>query len=295
LDVLAKDTEEKMFNKRFNKQAVSLLAGLTMGFGFAQAHDAMYNFDGTTLSGPETMEAGYHTLMLENNAGAPSTLYIFQVKEGFSAEDVQTAWDNVNTSFIGQGDPNAAINELLEVANVLSGPLSEPSTSSEIGLEFTPGNYLLIGEARGEEGPQQGTLNLTVSEAAAATAAPEADVNVVMADFAFAIPGEIKSGEQLWKVTNEGQQIHHMVIMKPHKGKTVDDILAYDPSTGGEEPATEIGIIEVMTNGESAYKMMNLEPGDYIAICFMPDHAAGGDGAPHFVHGMVQNFTVVVQ
>lgn len=281
-----------MFSKRFNRQAVSLLAGLTMGFGFAQAHDAMYNFDGTTLRGPETMEAGYHTLMLENNAGAPSTLYVFQVKEGSTPEDVQAAWDNVNASFVGGGDPNAAINELLEVANVLSGPLSDPTASSEIGLEFTPGDYLLIGEARGKEGPQQGTLNLTVSEAATANAAPEADVNVVMADFAFAIPGDIKSGEQLWKVSNEGQQIHHMVIMKPKEGKTVDDILAYDPSAGGEEPATEVGIIEVMTNGESAYKTMNLEPGEYIAICFMPDHAEGGDGAPHFVHGMVQSFTV---
>jgi uncharacterized cupredoxin-like copper-binding protein len=282
-----------MFNKRIQKQVVSLATILVAGFGFAQAHDAMYSFDGTTLSGPETIEAGYHKVMLENNAGAPSTLYVFQVKEGSTSEDVQAAWDNVNASFMGGGDPNAAINELLEVANVLSGPLSEPNTSSEIGLEFTPGNYLLISEARGDEGPQQSTLNLTVSEATAATAAPEADINVVMADFAFAIPGEIKSGEQLWKVTNEGQQIHHMVIMKPNEGKTVEDILSFDPASGGEEPATEVGIIEVMTNGESAYKTMNLEPGEYIAICFMPDHAEGGDGAPHFVHGMVQNFTVV--
>jgi hypothetical protein len=284
-----------MFNKRIQKQVVSLATVLVAGFGFAQAHDAMYNFDGTTLSGPETIEAGYHKVMLENNTRTPSTLYIFQVKEGFSAEDVEAAWDNVNASFMGGGDPNAAINELLEVADVLSGPLSEPNTSNEIGLEFTPGNYLLIGEARGEEGPQQGTLNLTVSEAATATAAPEADVNVVMADFAFSIPGDIQSGDQLWKVTNEGQQIHHLIIMKPNEGKTLEDILAYDPALGGEEPATEVAIIEVMTNGESAYKTLNLEPGDYIAICFMPDHAAGGDGMPHFMHGMVQNFTVVAQ
>jgi hypothetical protein len=253
----------------------------------------VYSFDGSTLSGLETLEAGYHTLTLENNAEAPSSLYVFQIKDGFSAEDVEAAWNNVNASFMGGGDPNAAINELLGVANVLSGPLSEPDASNEIGLELTPGNYLLIGEARGEEGPQQGTLNLTVNEAATANAAPEADVNVVMADFAFAIPGDIKSGEQLWKVTNEGQQIHHLIIMKPKEGKTLDDILAYDPSSGEEEPATEVGIIEVMTNGASAYKTINLEPGDYIAICFMPDHAEGGDGMPHFMHGMVQNFTVV--
>jgi hypothetical protein len=282
-----------MFNKRIQKQAVSLATVLTMGLGFAQAHDAMYSFDGTTLSGPKTMEAGYHTLMLENEADAPSTLYVFQVKESSTPEAVQEAWNNVNASFMGGGDPNAAINALLEVANVLSGPLSEPNASNEIGLEFTPGDYLLIGEARGEEGPQQGTLNLTVSEASATTAAPEADVNVVMADFAFSVPGDIQSGDQLWKVTNEGQQIHHMIIMKPNEGKTLDDILAYDPASGGEEPATEVAIIEVMTNGESAYKTMNLEPGEYIAICFMPDHAEGGDGMPHFMHGMVQNFTVV--
>jgi hypothetical protein len=280
-----------MFNKRIQKQAVSLAAALTLGF--ALADDMVYSFDGSTLSGLETLEAGYHTLTLENNAEAPSSLYVFQIKDGFSAEDVEAAWNNVNASFMGGGDPNAAINELLGVANVLSGPLSEPNTSNEIGLELTPGHYLLIGEARGEEGPQQGTLNLTVNEAATANTAPEADVNVVMADFAFAIPGDIKSGEQLWKVTNEGQQIHHLIIMKPKEGKTLDDILAYDPSSGEEEPATEVGIIEVMTNGKSAYKTINLEPGDYIAICFMPDHAEGGDGMPHFMHGMVQNFTVV--
>ena len=34
---------------------------------------------------------------------------------------------------------------------------------------------------------------------------------------------------------------------------------------------------------------VDLEPGEYIALCFVPD---ANDGAPHLVHGMVLPFTV---
>jgi hypothetical protein len=34
---------------------------------------------------------------------------------------------------------------------------------------------------------------------------------------------------------------------------------------------------------------MDFEPGRYALLCFVPD---AGDGMPHFMHGMVQEFTV---
>jgi hypothetical protein len=34
---------------------------------------------------------------------------------------------------------------------------------------------------------------------------------------------------------------------------------------------------------------VDLAPGDYVALCFLPD---AGDGAPHLAHGMALPFTI---
>lgn len=54
-----------------------------------------------------------------------------------------------------------------------------------------------------------------------------------------------------------------------------------------------------MPPGEDGYAVVELEPGDYIAACFIPTGTtsedgppAGEPGPPHALHGMVAEFTV---
>ena len=44
-----------------------------------------------------------------------------------------------------------------------------------------------------------------------------------------------------------------------------------------------------ISKGEFNIFTMDFEPGRYALLCFVPD---AGDGMPHFMHGMVQEFTV---
>ena len=58
------------------------------------------------------------------------------------------------------------------------------------------------------------------------TVEPQADVVVELHDFAYVMPDEIKAGEQLWEVKNEGDQFHMMALLKPNPGVTLDDLKA---------------------------------------------------------------------
>jgi hypothetical protein len=45
-----------------------------------------------------------------------------------------------------------------------------------------------------------------------------------------------------------------------------------------------------MSPGFTVWSVLDFEPGDYFAICFVPDAESG---APHFALGMIAPFTVV--
>ena len=52
-----------------------------------------------------------------------------------------------------------------------------------------------------------------------------------------------------------------------------------------------------MPPGEDGYAVVELEPGDYIALCFIPtgmtsDEGPPPEGPPHAMQGMVAEFTV---
>jgi uncharacterized cupredoxin-like copper-binding protein len=57
----------------------------------------------------------------------------------------------------------------------------------------------------------------------------------------------------------------------------------------GDLPATTMGGITAVRPGTTNYFELNLTPGNYILICFVPDSK---DGKPHFEHGMLKQLTV---
>jgi hypothetical protein len=51
-----------------------------------------------------------------------------------------------------------------------------------------------------------------------------------------------------------------------------------------------IGGVTPMSVGETNWISVDLEPGSYALICFIPDQR--GDAKPHFMHGMTKEFEV---
>ena len=59
------------------------------------------------------------------------------------------------------------------------------------------------------------------------SAAPQADIEVGLVDFAFNLPDESKAGKQLWKISNSGQQPHHLAIVKLTEGAMIEDVIRW--------------------------------------------------------------------
>ena len=129
--------------------------------------------------------------------------------------------------------------------------------------------------------------------AAAASGAPVAPpvVTVHAKDFAFEGPKSVKAGPTTFRLVNDGKELHHLTIIKLAKGKTMKD-LGDAMKVQGPPPAwlTEVGGPNAALPGGSVEATVNLEPGDYALLCFVP---SPGSPAPHMSKGMVGSLTVL--
>jgi hypothetical protein len=79
-----------------------------------------------------------------------------------------------------------------------------------------------------------------------------------------------------------------MAVFPVDEGTTVSDVRALlGTDDEGPEPAF---ITEPIGAGVEMWTTIDLEPGTYVALCFLPD--LNGDFSSHFEHGMIQVFTV---
>jgi hypothetical protein len=122
-----------------------------------------------------------------------------------------------------------------------------------------------------------------------AAAAPTADVTLTLTDYDFGLPATIAPGRYTIRVTNSAQQPHEIQLARLAPGKTAQDFMAWLEKMQGPPPGDAIGGVDALANGREAYFTADFTPGNYVAICFLPD---AKDGKPHFVHGMIKEFRI---
>ncbi len=137
----------------------------------------------------------------------------------------------------------------------------------------------VFGCARGE----------TPSADSATAPAEPAVVTITARDFAFTMPDTIQSGMTKIVLVNEGPNIHHAQLFRLEGGKTLADLEAA-LKAGGPPPswAVDMGGPNPPPTGGSTSTVQQLEPGNYVVLCFvdLPDRV------PHFTKGMVKGFVV---
>jgi uncharacterized cupredoxin-like copper-binding protein len=186
------------------------------------------------------------------------------------------------TEALAQPDPFAA----LAMVTLLGG--SGNGVDNRVTFDLKPGTHALIGFS--ESGPPS-LVPFEAGEPSQAEA-PVADVSVDLVDFNFVVPAEVKSGPQVWKVSNAGTQWHEMAIVKLAEGSTVDDLMAMmsaPEGASGPPPLEDVAFWGPMSPGESGWVTWDLPAGTYTLLCFLPDAA---DGTPHLAKGMVGQLTV---
>jgi len=123
------------------------------------------------------------------------------------------------------------------------------------------------------------------------TMAASGTVMVVAKDYSFNMPATLPAGITTLRFVNKGKELHHATLLKIGEGHTLADLdaaLKQPPSTPPPTWLTEAGGPNAVIGKDMAEVTLDLEPGMYVFICFIP----GADGVPHFAKGMVKLLTV---
>ena len=232
---------------------------------------------------PDTLTAGVTSFRLMNHGKEMHHLTLIRLAGGMTAADLAKMQPGGSippgVSFIG--GPNYSI----------------PGGAVEATVDLKPGNYAAICAIPSPDGVvhmAKGMVYPFVVVAAADSSkpmasAPDADVVIKLADYSFTPSTPLTPGRHVIRVENDGTQWHEMVFVKLEPGKTLEDLAKWVEKPEGPPPGGPVDGVAPVSPGESNTVTVNLTPGDYGFLCFLPDMK---DGKPHLMHGMVQQFSV---
>lgn len=241
-------------------------------------HAYDYSFDG-----PDAFETGLRRVTLENLGDEPHHLQFALLNDGV---DMASFGEALAT----QG-PGA-----LSMVTLTGGPgLILPGATTDTLVDFAlPGTYALLCFIETADGVPHLALGmvdaLEVTGEPRAAAELDADVEVRMVDFAYTMPSSIPAGRTTWKVINDGPQPHELIVLELADGADFGTLMQHLAEHGEEGmPAMPVGGAQGLSAGLASYLDWELEPGAYVAICFIPDPETG---LPHLALGMAAPFTV---
>ena len=118
---------------------------------------------------------------------------------------------------------------------------------------------------------------------------PEGDLSVELVDYNFKWSAPVTAGAHRITVTTDAAQPHEFTVIRLNPGKSANDVVGWLDKMEGPPPGDLIGGVAGLSKGKAVSVGLVFTPADYMLICFVPDMK---DGKPHFMHGMVQQFTV---
>jgi hypothetical protein len=233
-----------------------------------------------TITAPDTVAAGWIKLSAKNLKPPANCGFFVRLNDNVTASAFADAV---------KAGPTPQVQAMVSFEGSI--PLVAPT---EMYLRARPGQHAFVCFVPSTGGPPTAKLKMvTVTNASDRPAAePRSDITITERDFVFDFPSEIKAGPRIARVLNAGLQPHEMLIVKLAAGKTVADLIAMlsAPRVPGQQPPYEIvGGLGTVAAGGAAIVTLDLKPGTYHALCFIPDPSTQ---KPHVALGMVQEITV---
>jgi len=137
-----------------------------------------------------------------------------------------------------------------------------------------------------------------------------AELNLTGSEYTFGgLPPEVSAGPTILALSNTGEEVHEALLLRVNDGVelTLDELIALPE----EESMTNLTFTghAFAFPGEIGQAVVDLPPGRYVAVCFLPENAdpdifmqmTGPDssappdanfGPPHAILGMAQEFVV---
>jgi hypothetical protein len=116
-------------------------------------------------------------------------------------------------------------------------------------------------------------------------------------DYAFGgVESTYPPGLTAFRLTNDGTESHEMAVVRRKEGATMswDEIFAL-PEEEIQEQIDFLGAGFAAAPGDMATLIVDLTPGEYLALCFVSKGSTPGvegTGPPHVMEGMRAEFTV---
>lgn len=254
-----------------------------------------------SFSLPDTVAGGLVRLHLTNGGQEGHHAQLIRLNDGVTRAQFDAMFGEVMAAVPTEGE--VAFLRLFEIATLQGGPsVVAPGEHADVTLDLPPGEYLLLCFVSSPDGIPHLVKGmrrwLTVTDGPAeAPAPPIAAGRVDMADFTFTQVPPMDSGPVVLEVINSGREPHEMVIIRL-EGVTLDSALAImmapPPPEGaapsGPPPFRFAGGLQAIMPGQRAWATVDLPPGNYALVCFIPSGA--NEGRPHIGLGMVRGFTV---
>jgi len=250
---------------------------------------------------PDTIAGGLVRFHFVNDGQEDHHAQFISLNDGVSRAQFDSLFAAVMEAVPTEGE--VAFMRLFEIATVAGGPsVIAPGTRMDVAMELAAGEYILLCFVPSPDGVPHLAKGmrrwLTVTAPPAeAPPPPVAAGQVDMVDFAFAQLPAMDSGQVVLEVTNSGVEPHEMVVLRL-EGVTIEQVLPMltgpPPSESapppGPPPLRFMGGLQAIMPGQRAWVTLDLPPGDYALICFIPSPA--NDGQSHAALGMVKAFTI---
>lgn len=236
-----------------------------------------------SFDAPGQVPAGAVTMRLVNNGKELHHAQMIRIEDGKTMDDMAKALKNPGpppswVKFVG--GPNA----------IAPGKETHSTSVLTPGLYaylcFIPSPDRVIHASKGMVRP----FEVTPASSTSAAGLPVTDATITLVDYDFQVSQPLTPGKRTILVENGGPQAHEVALLKLAPGKTVADFAAWDAGgMKGPPPAEPVGGVVALDKGARATFTVDLSPGDYGLICFVPDTK---DGKPHLAHGMMKMIKV---
>ncbi len=235
-----------------------------------------------SYASPESVSAGWVRVILTNSGKEPHHVQFLRLNDGVTVDQFETTLKQ------GEGPAMAMTKQVGGVGAI------HPGGTAKSVIDLPAGDYIILclipSPSDNTAHHAKGMIKSLKVEAGSSSASePSAGLTVRLKDFTFDLPESLPVGSLTVKVVNDGPEPHEFNILRLEEGKTLNDVMEFFKGAGGPPPFAPVGGMNGLDAGATGYAELNLEPGIYVAICNIPSPNA--QGAPHFMMGMVKQFT----
>jgi hypothetical protein len=242
------------------------------------------------LTAPESVPAGRTRIEVMNHGAEPHQAALVRLEAGRTREQYLGA---LASSFEAAS----------EFGKFVAGPNgAEPGGASKVTADLEPSRYLILCLIPSPDGTPHVIKGMirdleVTGRAPKSESKPKRAPVVHMSEFHFDLPKSfvkaVSTGAPI-DVVNDGKRDHEMVVSRLPDGVEIKDIVDWSnhPLFTPEpfpQPQVDMAGTTMLAPGARARLQLDLPPGRYALLCFLPDKASG---TSHLYQGMSYPFTV---